>query len=179
MRRSKVDPLMASSGDGLFRPRPLAPLSVYRTQIIHSSSAISPFYRLKEERHINHHPPKSKWFDHALYLLLIFIHSSFSFFGFLTLSRIRIRPPHTTASVVIPFRPRAESQPLARGGRMLQNLIWSDDSILRGRAIRMQSTVPIQPLAQNSLSSSSVVLTLPRRFTISSITVGCKRRLIS
>lgn len=68
---------------------------------------------------------------------------------------------------------------LTRGGRMLQNLIWLDDSILRGRMIGMQSTSPIQPLAQNSLSSDSDILTLPQRFTISSITVGWKRRLIS
>ena len=36
---------------------------------------------------------------------------------------------------------------------MLQNLIWLDDSVLRGHTLGMQSTSPIQLLAQNSLSS--------------------------
>lgn len=38
---------------------------------------------------------------------------------------------------------------------MLRNLIWVDDSILGGNALRMLSTVPIQAGAQTGLSSTS------------------------
>lgn len=64
----------------------------------------------------------------------------------------RICSPHAMASVVI-LLDRGWKSTLTRGGRMLLNLIWLDDSILRGHTIGMQSTGSIQLLAQNRLSS--------------------------
>lgn len=73
------------------------------------------------------------------------------FLSFSTFSP-RICSPHAMVSVVI-LLDRGWKSTLTRGGRMLLNLIWLDDSILRGHTIGMQSTGSIQLLAQNSLSS--------------------------
>lgn len=113
-------------------------LSVHHTQIIHSSFAISPFTGRKDEWHINHRSPNAKWFDQALYLHLIFTHS---------ISFIPSSFCSPTVNAIILFVQDWKST-FAQGGRWLQNLIWLDDSILRGHRIGMQSTGLIQPHAQ-------------------------------